>query len=109
MPSGCPVTKQVGADAHRHLLRVLWIGGFDLPARPRHHRLKGVARLRRRQRLLAGGVRRLVARGGVPEVSAALGCRRDPYLDVAVIVELCSRAREDLRPVNGLSRHVSTS
>ena len=56
-------------------LRVLGIGGIDLPARPlhrpHHHRLKGVARLHRRQRLLAGGVRGFVARRGVPEGAAA--------------------------------------
>ena len=67
--------QQIGADAHRHLLRVLGIGGIDVPARPlhrpHHHRLQGVARLHRRQRGLAGGIRGFVARRGVPEGAAA--------------------------------------
>ncbi len=67
--------NHVGAYPDRHLLRVLDIWRIDLPARPfhrpHHHRLKGVARLHRRQRLLAGRIRRLVARCGVPEGAAA--------------------------------------
>ena len=51
--------QQVRAEAHRDLLRVLGVGGIDLPARPlhrpHHHWLQGVARLHRRQRVLAGG------------------------------------------------------
>ena len=67
--------NHVRAYPHSHLLRVLGVGGVDLPARPLHrpdhYRLQGVARLHRRQRLLAGGIRGLVARCGVPEGAAA--------------------------------------
>ena len=100
----------VRAYPHRHRLRVLGIGGIDLPAsplhRPRHHRLEGVARLHRRQRFLAGRIRGFVVGRGVPEGAAAVQGRRGPHLQVAVGVEPRRRTGEDLRPVSSRRYHL---
>ena len=113
-PRGVGVSRhqQVRADAHRDRLRVLGVGGGDLPSRPLHRPqddgFEGVARLHRRQRLLGRRVGGLVARRRVPQGAAAAQGRRGPYLKLPVLVEPRSGAGEDLRPVN-VCRHVDSS
>ena len=82
---------QVRGDLHRHRLRVVRVGGSDLPTgplhSPQHHRLKGVPRLQHRQRILGGSRGGLVSGCGVPQGAAAAARRRGPYLKLPVLVE----------------------
>ena len=113
-PRGVGVSRhqQVRADLHRHLSRVLGVGGVDLPAgpfhRPQDDGFEGVAGLHRRERLLGRRIGGFVARRRVPEGAAAAQGRRGAHLKLPVPVEPCGGAGEDLSPVN-VCRHVDSS
>ena len=68
--------QQLGTHFHRDRLGVPGIGGVHAPSGPfhgpRHHRLKGVARLHGHEGFFSGGIGGDVSRCGVPEGAAAV-------------------------------------